>query len=559
VVWVLAVLLIVSSAALAGEADCVSVPDQEESASFRFEDPEKHQELARALPAGTRIATIRVKRFRVFDLEDPEENNWLYRWANDFHWLTRESVVRQHLLIREGDKYEQSRLDESERVLRDLKFIYDASVRPWRLCGTAVDVEVVTRDIWTFTPIVSFNRAGGTNDFSLGLRDANFLGSGKSVMLRYESDDERSGTTLVYSDPLLLGSRWRLRLRLTENDDGHDRSFRLNRPFFSVYEKWSAGGLLEDQLLEEKVWFRGDEVFEFDHQRDMFRLWGGIAPDVKADQQVGRWLFGYNYEDHSFDFSDSNIPPPVLPMERTYSYPFVGYQSLEDEFIKAYNLNYLGRTEDLDVGEHYNWILGYSDESLGGTRDQVYLEGEYGNTLLVDERNWWMVETGLSGFWNVDEEDFENLWWTASSRYHRRQGEKWALFARLRLDYTDGLTLDNQLTLGGANGLRGYDRNYQVGDRSFVFNVEQRYYSDWHPFRLVRVGAAVFFDVGRAWFNNRDNGSNGDVLSNVGIGLRFNSSRAEKGSVVHMDLAFPFDKDDDVDDVQFLITVRDTF
>jgi hypothetical protein len=41
--------------------------------------------------------------------------------------------------------------------------------------------------------------------------------------------------------------------------------------------------------------------------------------------------------------------------------------------------------------------------------------------------------------------------------------------------------------------------------------------------------------------------------------LRLNSSRAEKGSVMHIDLAFPFMHDDDVDDVQFLITVKDRF
>ena len=127
------------------------------------------------------------------------------------------------------------------------------------------------------------------------------------------------------------------------------------------------------------------------------------------------------------------------------------------------------------------------------------------------------------------------------------------------MDYTDGLTADNQLTLGGSNGLRGYDRNYQTGDRAFVFNLEQRYYSDWHPFRLMRVGAAVFLDAGRAWFSNRDNGSNGDVLANAGIGLRLNSSRADKSSVIHIDVAFPFIKDDDVDNVQFLVTVKDRF
>ncbi len=540
-------------------AGCIEVPPQAESASFRFEASEAHRELATQVPPGTTIGSIRVTRFRVFDLEDPEENNRLYRWANDFHWVTRESVLRGHLLVKEGDAYLPDEVQESERVLRDLDFIYDARVRPWRWCGDVVDLEVVTRDIWTFTPILSFNLAGGSSDYSIGFRDKNFLGSGKRVMIRYDKDEERQGTTLAYMDPLLFGTRWRFNLALTDNDDGHDRALRVNRPFYSVYERWSAGGAIEDQELEEKVWFRGDKVAEFDHERDATRLFGGIARKLDRGKQVGRWLFGYEYETNTFDYSDSDKPPAELPADRDYSYPFVGYQSIEDEYKKTRNLNYLGRTEDLYVGEYYNWRLGWSDESLGATTDQIALRGEYGNTLRVDDNNWWVLNSAVSGFWTVDDEEFDNLWWITESRYHRRQSEKWAAFARLRVDYTDGLTLDNQLTLGGDNGLRGYDRNYQTGDRSFVLNLEQRYYSDWHPFRLMRVGAAVFFDVGRAWFKGEDNGPNGDVLSNAGFGLRLNSSRAEKGSVIHIDVAFPFDKHDDVDDVQFLIRVRDTF
>ncbi len=69
----------------------------------------------------------------------------------------------------------------------------------------------------------------------------------------------------------------------------------------------------------------------------------------------------------------------------------------------------------------------------------------------------------------------------------------------------------------------------------------------------------MFFDTGRAWFKDRDNGSNGDTLANVGIGLRFNSSRTQKGNVIHADLAFPLVKDQYVDDVQFLISAKRAF
>ena len=553
------IIFLLGGAGIVRAQDCVTAAPQSETDAFRFMPSLEHDALATAIPPDTVIRSISVTRYAVFDLEDPDENNRVYRWANDFHSVTREWVVRDHLLIEEGEAYNVARLRESERILRDLKFIYDASVRAWRWCGDEVDIEVITRDIWTFTPLLSFNRSGGENDFTIGFRDSNFLGTGKQFTIRYESDEERSGTNFVYSDPSVMGSRWRARVSWTENDDGFDRSLRVARPFFSIYERWSAGGAVEDLKLEEKVWFRGDEVAEFDRETQLVRVFGGIANHLRPDRRVGRWLFGYTYEDNAFSFSDSDIPPPELPEDRIYSYPFAGFQSIEDEYVKLRNFDYLGRTEDVYVGERYRWALGWSDDSLGATRDQVVMEGNYSNTLRADDSRLWTVEGWANGYWSVDEEDFENLWLTAETRYHMRQSEKWALFGRLKLDYTDGLTLDNQLTLGGADGLRGYDRNYQTGDRAFLINLEQRYYSDWHPFRLIRVGYAAFFDVGRAWFEDRDNGSNGDVLANAGIGLRLNSSRAEKSSVIHLDLAFPFMKDDDVDSVQFLISVKDRF
>ena len=344
----------------AQEVSCELVQPQDASASFRFEDSPEHLAFAETIPDGVFIASIKITRYRVFDSEDSRENSGIYRWANDFHSLTRDWVVREQLLFEEGDYYLRTLVEESERILRDLKFIYDARVRPWRRCGDQVDLEVITRDIWTFTPTVSFSRSGGENDYSLGFRDTNFLGTGKQVALRYDSDEERSGTTFIYEDPALAGSRWRMRVSLTDNDDGHDRRFRLNRPFFSVYERWSAGVRLEDWKLEENIWFRGDEVEEFNHEQQSVRLFGGVATERELEKQVGRWLMGYHYEDNEFSFSDSDIPPQELPEDREYSFPFIGYQSIEDEYMEAHNLNYLGRTEDLYVGEHYQWNLGYS-------------------------------------------------------------------------------------------------------------------------------------------------------------------------------------------------------
>jgi hypothetical protein len=357
----------------------------------------------------------------------------------------------------------------------------------------------------------------------------------------------------------VLGSRWKLGLTLSDNDDGYFRNLSVERPFFSIDESWSAGGSLSQGKLEEANWFRGDEVSEFDQEYEIYQAFGGLALDDEHHHKVSRLLYGVHYETNEFSFSDSSIPPAELPQDRDYAFPFVGIESTENEYQKVTNMNYLGRTEDVYVGERYRATVGWSDEHFGATRNQVALQGSYGNTLMADGTRLWSADSWLGGYWSPSAQAFENLWWTVHTRYHHRQGDKWTFFTEGRIDITDGLTDDKQVVLGGDTGLRGYERNYQVGDRSFVISLEERYYSDWHPFRLFRVGAAAFLDVGRAWYDDRDNGSNDGVLADVGIGLRLNSSRAQKTSVIHIDLAFPLVKDNDVDSVQLLFRVRERF
>jgi hemolysin activation/secretion protein len=121
------------------------------------------------------------------------------------------------------------------------------------------------------------------------------------------------------------------------------------------------------------------------------------------------------------------------------------------------------------------------------------------------------------------------------------------------------LDLDNLLQLGGDNGLRGYPLRYQVGDRRVLLTVEQRYFTDWYPFRLVRVGGAVFADAGRTWGDNPAGGPPLGWLKDLGIGLRLAPTRASGRDIIHLDLAFPLDGDPSIDSVQVLLQSKRSF
>jgi outer membrane translocation and assembly module TamA len=104
----------------------------------------------------------------------------------------------------------------------------------------------------------------------------------------------------------------------------------------------------------------------------------------------------------------------------------------------------------------------------------------------------------------------------------------------------------------------GYPLRYQVGESRVVASVEQRYFTDWYPFRLARVGAAVFTNAGRVWGENPLGSDNRGWLVDVGVGLRFALTRLTS-KVVHLDVAFPLNGDDSIDDVQILLEARKSF
>ncbi|NNC56631.1 MAG: BamA/TamA family outer membrane protein, partial [Woeseiaceae bacterium] len=152
-----------------------------------------------------------------------------------------------------------------------------------------------------------------------------------------------------------------------------------------------------------------------------------------------------------------------------------------------------------------------------------------------------------------------NSVFSAVARYYHRQSEKRLFYSTISVTVGRDLDRDNPVTIGGDNGLRGYPLRYQSGDSKLLVTLEQRYFTDWYPFRLVRIGGAVFADAGRVWGNNAQNERRYDWLADVGFGLRFAPTRSSAGKMVHLDIAFPLGGDASIDTVQILLESKRSF
>ncbi|WP_455218663.1 hypothetical protein [Kaarinaea lacus] len=504
-----------------------------------------------------RIGNITIRRSNVFDPNKEEEDIFLFRLANSLHAVTRESIIENQLLFQSGDHYSHRLLTETERLLRTNGYLVDAEIKPVRYHekDNVVDIEVFTQDAWTFTGSISFGREGGKNSFSAEVAESNLLGFGKDLQLRFDSNVDRNETQLRYVDPLLFGTRNRLTLVFADKSDGSTKFFSLERPFYSLDTRWAMGIAAGTDSQTDSLYEFGNIVNQFGHNEEIAEAYWGFSQGY-VDNLVYRWRVGYQKQ--SDQFSPSNdFPGSPVPDDRDFRYPFVGFNLYEDKIIKTRRIRLIQRTEDLNLGNDIKVKLGWSDESFGATNEGLVFDAVANMAFkpAVDQLILFTPET--SG--NIDDGTAHNTTLAFTSRYYLPNIRNQIFYMALSAEYVKNPYLDNQVLLGGDSGLRGYPLRYQWGDRMFLLTLEQRFYSSWNLFELANMGGLVFFDVGRAWYPGVEKTERTDVLKDVGLGMRLTSTRSSGAVVLHIDLAFPLDGDESIDNMQLLISTHESF
>ena len=506
---------------------------------------------------GAVIGRVDVDIRNIFDQRDPREDNGLFRLANTLHIRTKPATVRAQLLFASGDKYLARKLAETERALRLLPYVYDARIIPMHYADGKVDIRVTTKDVWTLSPGVSLGRTGGTNDTRFNLQDTNLFGFGKTVQVSHGDTVDRSTDTISYADPNVFGSRWTSALAYSDSSDGSQRSFQAIHPFYSLDAPWSTKitALSFDRTVSR--YNLGNIVDQFNDNQSSYELSGGISGGL-VDGWVKRLTFGMRYDRNAFlQTPQTPLPAKVLPSDRTLSYPFVGFDILQDAYKKVGDQNEIGKTEDLYFGTEITGEIGWSDSAFGADRNAIMLAAKALRGLELPHRQ----ELFLTGDFSsrVEAGRAKNLIADAAAKYYWRWRENWLLYAGLSGTVTDAQDPDKQVLLGGDNGLRGYPLRFESGTSRALFTVEQRVFTDWYPFRLARVGAAVFADVGRTWGGGVIGNSDPGLLKDMGFGLRFGNTRTGLGNVLHVDVAFPLDHIAGIQQVQFLVQTLQSF
>ena len=539
--WRVRLILVAVFAAVA--APCVAASLRERDEAW---NPPRIVELAEGetLPApgelearGTTVGEILVRVYDVFDPSDPREDNWLYRAANTLHYKTRESAVVDQLTFRAGQPLKAQRLEESERILRQRRYLYDAVVRIARYDPEAnvADIEVSVRDVWTLNPGISYSNTGDRSRTSFEIEELNLFGRGQKLQIGWDDDVDRTSTSVQWLNHNLFGSRWELALNYADLSDGQTQSLALERPFYSLDARRASGGYWYDDQRVQTRYDLGQPVDAFEVDTLQYDLHYGWSKGLQ-DGWTRRWVAGLRYDEQAFAAAPGETSPAALPEYRKFIYPWIRREWVQDAYEQLRNHDMIGRREDVYLGTAWSASLGYAATGLGSSDNAWLLAGSLTSAREYRPGRQWSVDAATRG--RLQSGDLRDAVLTAQARHYWQIGRRQTFYASMTGTLTEELDPDRQLLLGAEEGLRGYPLRYQTGTASALVTLEHRIYTDWYPFRFFHVGGAAFFDTGRTWGPTLSGEPPRGWLSDVGLGLRLGNSRSGLGSTIHVDFTY---------------------
>lgn len=522
--------------------------DHDDPRLFEFVDTRQRTDYSEL--EGRRIGAIDYVVLPIFNSANPDENNWLYTTFNFLHVDTRHNTLKKQMILQPGETLDARRVAENERILRNNKYLSDVMILPHRVCPGSVDLLVVVRDVWTLSPSASVSRSGGENSSGAGISEDNLLGTGQEVSLGYFQEADRSGRSISYRSPQLFNNHSSLHLGYGDNSDGEVVEASLERPFYELDSTWSAGARVYRETREEDIEQDGQVVNTYQHNIHNYEVFYGWSAGL-LDGRVQRWRVGFTEEEDLFGVAEGT--PSTPPENRRTRYPWVSWESLENRYLTTSNITYSHRQEDLLLGASHFARLGYAPRVLGSSENAAVFIVSSGYTASFGEHHLLRVGASSSGRFVTDGGEFASTFVGGSVSYYNFIDRQNRWYAQFRFDSGKNIRLDEQLTSGGNDTLRGYPEDIQRGNRRWVFTAERRHFTDIHLLNLAWLGGAAYVDVGQTWDTETPDAADSDVLANLGLGLRFSPSKFRIDKVLHVDIAVPLSERENIDSYQVIV------
>ena len=483
-----------------------------------------------------RIGTIELDLQDVYPDEGGVPQQMPYSMANWLHVRTRLEVVRRELLFAEGDVYQPELLAETERNLRRFRYLRHVRVEASQPAGGLVNVRVHTIDAWSTKLQVNLGSDGGEMTGSAGITEDNLLGFGKALSAFYVVDSERDSARFFFQDPRVRGSPLSLGLGYAFGSELTQFQAQLSRPFSSSLTPWSWGGSVETRDVLEFLYDSGEESLRF--VQDRRRIEAFLARSLRSTPElIRRVRVGWRWSQDEFapEQPGESLPASFDDSDRRFIGPVLSGEWRQINFIREQNINSYGRDEDFNLGTQLSAETGLYAEAFGSMNGALGLGASVSRGLAFGSGSFAIGSVRASG--RLEGSGLRNGQLRFRVDGYNRIQRRVTLAASVQADILKNADPEQQVVLGGEEGLRGYKLRLFTGNKGMLSHFEARVLIVEDLLKLCSIGAATFVDAGNVW-------EEGEAMQpfdenvDFGAGLRVSFPRSSLGSVFRLDLSY---------------------
>ena len=211
---------------------------------------------------------------------------------------TQTQIIERELLFAVGDTLDEAVVAETERNLRRLLYLGDATISTVVQNDSTASIRIAVQDLYSHALSPLF--AGQTSELSYGLvaLDYNFLGRGQVAQVEVNHDPV-SGNRITASHrfPRLTEARLALASDFTAAAEGHDLSLSLSRSYHSLSTRWSYGTRLSSHESISRLYAGRSLTARYSSSSEAATTWFGHSA---GDQTKVRSSFSMTVQDRSF-------------------------------------------------------------------------------------------------------------------------------------------------------------------------------------------------------------------------------------------------------------------
>ena len=482
---------------------------------------------------GKIIKNIFINNIDVAGPSIEDDNNWepdlFGKLGNALHFKTRIQVIRNILLFKEGQNSDPYKIKESERLLRQSGYFYDARIDVEKTDEPGkVNVTVITKDKWTLTPRLSYSpqRKHGY----IGLSDNNLLGMGHSAGINISRDEDPHigwGGELNYTVNNIKGSFVNASAGIASNNKSNLFRIGLDRTFYTTAARW-AGGLNFTWQHDELRFVDNNTISLIPHSYDTQDLWIGrsfpvLFGSTQFRKNTSFILSGRYYRKHY------TIRPNVLPdsnkiFENNRLYLFsIGL--INREFYKSFYVNEFGVTEDIPIGGLFSFTTGSDSREF---YNRWYFGMQILYSSLLKRLGYFSGNFELGGFRSSDAWEQNTIRLDLIYHSFLFQQNNW----KARFFFGNNFVLGfnrftgEQIYLERTTGMPGFNEFSAAGVKRNVTNLELRFFTPYNVLGFV-IGGTIFADYGLISGAGRSLLS-GRLYQGYGFGMRTQNESISK-------------------------------